>query len=195
MSEKSFRKQQVGRRKAIRTVAGALTVGVGLGSIHSASAEQQTNYAEIEFDDQRGGGAVVRVARTLVEADGFITIHTWDLIAKQDGPNTICGVSRLLEPGEYFDVPVKLFHGRTGYSEAFGDQKRLEESQQLIAVPHRDVNHSGAFEFTEAPHTDVPFTDGPETRFDLPVDDAVNDVASVTVDRSDDRLNGEGKRS
>lgn len=193
MSGNSNRQRQVGRRTAIRTFAGALTLGVGLGSVQTVSAEDQSNYAEIEFDDQQSGGATVRVARTLVEADGFITIHTWDLIAEQNGPDTICGVSGSLEPGEYFDVPVRLFHPRTGYSDAFGDQKRLEESQRLVAVPHRDMNHSGAFEFTEAPHTDVPFTNGPEARTDLPVDDAVNDVASVSVGRSEDEPDGERK--
>lgn len=193
MSEETYHNRQFGRRTAIRALGGALTLGVGIGSIQTVSADHQTNYAEIEFHDQRSGGATVQVARTLIEAEGFITIHTWDLIEEQDGPNTICGVSKHLDPGEYSNIPVRLFHRSRGYSESFGNQKRLGESQRLIAVPHRDMNHSGEFEFTKAPHTDVPFTNGPEARTDLPVDGAVNDVAAVTVGRPNERPERERK--
>lgn len=174
-----------------RTLIHSIGAGIGLGTVGTVTAEHQENYAEITFNDQQTGGAVVRVARTFLEHDGFITIHARDLLnppeGNGDGPGTIVGVSRPLEPGEHFDEAVRLFHHRTGYSQEFGNQKRLKESQSLIAVPHRDMNHTGEFEFTGEHHTDVPFTNGPETREDLPVPGAVNDVAEVTVGRPDER--------
>jgi len=169
-------------------------LGAGIGSM-PASADHQENYAEIEVHGQRTGGTTVRVARTYVEAEGFITIHTMDLIDEQDGPGTIVGVSRPLEPGEHLDEVVKLFHGSTGYSPGFEGQNRLERDQKLVAVPHRDMNHTGEFEFTGGHPVDIPFTDGPQTETTLPVDGAVNDTATVTVGRPDDGPgNGRGRK-
>lgn len=169
------------RRSTLRTVAGVLAFGAGVGAINGASAAHETNYAEIEFDDQRTGGATVIVDRLLIEADGFITIHHWDLIAEQNGPDTIIGVSRPLEPGEYTNVPVRLFNSHFGFSPQYAGRKRLHEDQTLIAVPHRDIEHTGEFDFTSRPHVDIPFTNGAQAREDLPVDGAVNDVAHVEV--------------
>lgn len=77
------------------------------------------------------------------------------------------------------DVP--LFHGGTGYSDVF-DQDQLDNARhRLVAVPHRDMDHTGEFDFVSTPHRDVPFTNGTQTRTDLPVDGAVNDVARVVV--------------
>lgn len=182
MTDKPTLNHQVQRRPVIRSLAGMLSIGVGLSlSTVPAAADHQENYAEIEFTDQETGGATVRVDRTLVETDGFITIHTWDLIENQDGPGTIVGVSELLEPGEHLNVPVPLFHDGTGYSPEFEGQRRLERNQRLVAVPHRDMEHTGGFEFAHGEHTDIPFTNGPQTNTNLPVDGAVNDVATVTV--------------
>lgn len=168
---------------------GAELTSEAIGAILPASEAEpdQNNYAEIEFNDQESDGTSVTVDRTYVEHDGFITIHTWDLITEQDGPGTIIGVSRLLEAGEngegreYVDETVELFDPVTGISEEFEGQERLRESQPLVAVPHRDMAHSGEFDFTTDPHVDIPFTNGNRTRSDLPVEDAVNDVADVTV--------------
>ena len=181
MPEKSTPRRRIGRRTAIRTGAGVLGLGAGLGSLGSTSADHQDNYAEVEFGDQRSNGATVTVDRTTLHADGFITIHTWDLIAEQDGPGTIIGVSRHLTPGEYVDEVVRLFHPTRGFSPTFEGQKRLTEDQRLVAVPHRDMEHTGEFDFSEAPHVDVPFTQGSREREDLPVDGAVNSVASVAI--------------
>lgn len=176
------------RRKVLRTVGGTVALGIGLGTAGSAAANHeeghQENYAEIRFNPQRTSGRSVRVARLVTRGDGFITIHTWDLIEEQNGPDTICGVAGPFGPGEYSNVEVPLFDEGTGYSPAFGDRDRLEETQRLVAVPHRDMNHSGSFEFVteENPgHADIPFTNGRQVRDDLPVDGAVNDWAEVKV--------------
>lgn len=174
-------KKVIGRRTALRTLGGALALGIGLGSAPISTATHQENHAEIKFNPQRTTGESVTVAKYEPKGDGFITIHTWDLIDEQDGPGTICGVSELIEPGKHRNIEVTLFEDDTGYSPEFADQQRLEADQRLVAVPHRDIEHTGEFDFTGHEHTDIPFTNGTQVRDDLPVDDAVNDWAYVRV--------------
>lgn len=164
-----------------RTLIGTIGTSIGLGTIGMVSADHQENFADVELRDQKSDGIAVTVERLRLEADGFITIHTWDLIEKQDGPNTIAGVSKPFEPGEYTEVDVPLFHDGTGYSDGF-DQDQLDNGRhRLVAVPHRDTDHTGDFDFVSTPHRDVPFTNGTQMRTDLPVDGAVNDVARIVV--------------
>lgn len=197
MSDENQYGRSIGRRTALRTVAGALAVGGGLGGATAAVAaegeedEEWENYAEIEFNNQRSDGTSVEVAELYTEMGGFITIHTWDLIQEQDGAGTIVGVSEYLPPGEYENETVDLFAEGTGFSPEFSGQTRLEHGQRLVAVPHRDLNRTGEFEFTEEGH-DKPFTNGSRTRTDLPVDGAVNDVAAVAV--VTESADGEGDR-
>lgn len=176
--------------------------GIGLATVGTAAAEHEHSdpWASVRFDDQSTDGWLLWITRTRLGVDGFMTVHTWDLIDEQDGPNTIIGISPPLEPGTHVDVPVVLFHSGLGYSEAetadddgFYDADRLhdilddgQDEIDLIAVPHRDMNHSGLFEFTGEEPVDIPFQNGPRVEEDLPVDDAVNDVATVTVSGSDD---------
>lgn len=174
-------KTTINRRNALRTIGGTVAVGIGLGAVAPAAAHDeeghQENYAEIKFNPQRTAGGSLRVARYEPKGDGFITIHTWGLITRGDAANTICGVTGPFGPGRYSNVEVRLFEDGTGYSDAFGDQDRLEESQPLVAVPHRDMNHNSSFE----KGTDIPFTNGTQVRNDLPLDGAVNDWADVKV--------------
>jgi hypothetical protein len=214
MIERTSKRDQygrsIGRRTALRTLAGALAASGGLGGTTTAAVaeggdEEGENYAEIEFNNQRSDGTSVEVASLRIEMGGFITIHTWDLIQEQNGRDTIVGVSRYLETGEYENETVPLFVEENGISPAFHDQERLEHGQRLVAVPHRDVNDNGTFDFTdenENPH-DIPFTDGSRARTDLPVDGAVNDIAAVAVvpesadgqsqDHDEDPGQGEGR--
>jgi hypothetical protein len=167
-------------------IGGLAVAGLAGCTVRGAQAEQN-NYAEIAFSDQVSDGTSVTIDRVYVEQDGFITLHTWELITQQDGAGTIIGVSGLLEAGEngegkeYLDETVELFNPDTGFSEEFEGRERLRRSQTLIAVPHRDIDRSGDFNFTTEPHVDVPFTKGSRIRTDLPVDDAVNDEAYVTL--------------
>lgn len=187
----------LGRRTALRTMA----AGIGLAAVGTVSAghEKASPYASVNFTDQTTDGYTLTIARARLGADGFMTIHTWDLIDEQDGPNTIVGVSGPLESGIHKWFPVVFFHPGMGYSRAeseddggFHDVTRLQDilddgqdEIDLIAVPHRDVNHSGEFEFAGEEHTDIPFQNGPREEENLPVDNAVNDVATVSVDGFD----------
>lgn len=178
-------------RRDVLAGAGGLTVaglaGCTVRASHEEESSGQNNYAEIAFSDQESDGTSVTVDRTYVEQDGFITIHTWDLVTQQDGAGTIIGSSRLLEAGEngegreYLNETVELFDSDTGFSSEFEGRSRLRKSQTLIAVPHRDMDHSGDFNFTADPHVDIPFTKGSRIRTDLPVDGAVNDEADVSL--------------
>lgn len=183
------------RRNVVRAVGGLAAAGLAgctargarQGERTTTDQPDQVNYAEIAFSDQRTDGTTVTVDRTYLQHDGFVTIHTWDLITEQDGAGTIIGVSELLEAGddgegqEYLDVTVELFDPDTGFSEEFEGRERLRQSQTLIAVPHRDMDYSGDFNFTSDPHVDIPFTEGSRIRNDLPVDGAVNDEAEVQL--------------
>lgn len=131
----------------------------------------------------------MRVARYEPDGDGFVTIHTWDLIEEGNSFDTICGVSEPFGPGAYSNVEVPLFEEGSGYSSHAFDQSRLQEDQPLVAVPHRDVNHNGTFDFVAAAH-DIPFTHGTHVRNDLPFPGAVNDWADVKVVADNGRRGG-----
>jgi hypothetical protein len=173
------------RRDVLGGIGGLSVAGVvgGTGFASHEDESGQQNFAEIAFTDQRTDGTTVTVDRTYLEQDGFITIHTWDLVTQQDGAGTIIGASRLLEAGEngegkeYLDETVELFNADTGVLPEIAEQERLKKSQTLIAVPHRDMNHSGEFEAS----VDVPFSEGSRIRTDLPAEGAVNDVANVNL--------------
>jgi hypothetical protein len=179
------------RRRVLQGLGGLAVGGLAAGTTIGASSDEQPNeqrnYAEIAFRQQTIDGTSLTVDRTYVEHDGFITIHTWNLVAEQNGAGTIIGVSGLLEAGEngegreYRDQEIALFDGGTGFSSEFEGRVRLWDDQTLIAVPHRDINGNGEFDFTTEPHVDIPFTNGSRMRGDLPVDGAVNDQAQVTV--------------
>jgi hypothetical protein len=179
----------VSRRGVLGCIGGLTVAGLAGCTARGSQAEtaEQNNYAEIAFSDQKSDGTSVTVDRVYLEHDGFITVHTWDLITQQDGAGTIIGVSRLLEAGEngegreYLNETVEVFDSETGFSEEFEGRERLRRSQTLIAVPHRDMDYSGDFNFTTEPHVDIPFTEGSRIRADLPVDNAVNDEARVTL--------------
>ena len=192
MGDKEF---NISRRNVVQTFG-----GIGLAALAGCTAQatrtqetatdsqpDQNNYAEVAFSDQRTDGTTVTVDRAYLEHDGFVTIHKWELVTQQNGAGTIIGVSELLEAGddgegkEYLDMTVELFDPDTGFSQEYEGQERLRESQTLVAVPHRDMDYSGEFNFTEDPHVDVPFTEGSRIRTDLPVDGAVNDEADVRL--------------
>jgi len=176
----------ISRRNVLGGIGSLALAGLAGCTVRGAQAEQN-NYAEIAFSDQESDGTSVTVDRVYLEQDGFVTLHTWELITQQDGAGTIVGVSGLLEAGEngegkeYLHETVELFDPDAGFSKEFEGRDRLRQSQPLVAVPHRDMDGSGEFNFTTDPHVDVPFTEGSRIRTDLPVDGAVNDEAKVNL--------------
>lgn len=172
------------RRDVLGGIGGLTVAGLVSGTDFASHEETgQKDFAEIAFSDQQSDGTSITVDRTHVEQDGFITIHTWDLVTQQDGAGSLIGASRLLEAGEsgegetYLDETVELFDADTGVLPEVAEQGQLEEDQTLIAVPHRDMDHSGEFDSS----VDVPFSGGSRIRTDLPADGAVNDVADVRL--------------
>lgn len=164
-------------RRAALAGFGSLAFG-GLVSAHDRKG--QLDYAEVDFPDQVTGGRAVRVGRMAVDADAFITIHSWGLISEQDGPNTILGVDGPFSPGEYESFEVPLFDHGIGASDAFDGVSQLGFGvHQLVAVPHLDKDHDGAFNFDHENPTDVPFGNGPQTVENTPFPGAVNDTGWV----------------
>jgi hypothetical protein len=172
------------RRDVLGGIGGLTVAGLVSGTDVASHDETsgQRNFAEIAFSDQQSDGTSVTVDRTYLEQDGFITIHTWDLVTQQDGAGSLIGASRMLEAEdgkgkEYLDETVELFDADTGVLPEVAEQEQLEEDQTLIAVPHRDMDHSGEFDSS----VDIPFSKGSRIRTDLPADGGVNDVADVRL--------------
>ena len=138
--------------------------------------------ANVTFNNQTSNGTAVVVERVVVPEGGFVVIHaaesveeggaenetefegvtqTQTTVAEVNATRTyaageVLGNSTYLEPGVHENVTVTL------------DQS-LEESQVLIAMPHRDTNDNQQYDFPEA---DAPYTED---------DQPVTDWANVTV--------------
>jgi hypothetical protein len=105
----------------------------------------------------------VRVANATLDDGGFIVIHN-DLLLQIDPNdsnaenfrkvvNSISGVSGLLSPGESKNVIVPL------------RPDRVEDGEQtLIAMPHRDTNGNGEYDFEDEfpPAADFPYWNDPD---------------------------------
>jgi PGF-CTERM protein len=114
--------------------------------------------ATATFDEQASNGATVTVDRVDLPEDGFVTIHDASLAAG-DTFGSVVG-STYLEAGVHEDVEVTL-------------DEPLRSSQTAYAMPHRDTNGNGEYDFVSSDgEADGPFTqDG----------DIVLDPARVSV--------------
>ena len=71
---------------------------------------------------------------------------------------SVIGVSNALDAGTHEPVTVPLFEDVPG---AAFDTQRLTESQTLIAMPHRDTNGNGTYDFVASNgKQDGPYIDG-----------------------------------
>jgi hypothetical protein len=133
------------------------------------SKTDMPDMAAATFNDQTTDGSSVTVASATVPDGGFVAMHNSSLL---DGNVTgsVIGVSRKLDPGTYMNVEVPLYTGVPG---ANYDQSALQEDQTLIAMPHKDTNGNGTYDFiTSGGKKDGPYTqDG----------SAVIDKASIRV--------------
>lgn len=155
---------RITRRRVLGSIAGATVaaLGTGVGQVTAAAPE-----ASVSFPDQtrgRGnGGARVRVEEATLDDGGFIVIHN-DLLLEIDPDdsdtenfrkvvNSIAGVSGLLPAGESQNVIVQL------------RPDRVEDGKQtLIAMPHRDTNGNGEYDFEDKfpPENDFPYWNDPD---------------------------------
>ncbi|MFB6176187.1 MAG: hypothetical protein ABEI99_03395 [Halobaculum sp.] len=150
------------RRQLLGSIA---TAGVFGGAVGTASGAQPE--ASISLPDQtrgRGaGGARIRVDEVETDDGGFVVIHN-DLLLEIDPSdsnkrnlrrvvNSIVGVSSFLDAGTQRNVIVSLRPDRVRDGE-----------QTLIAMPHRDTNGNGEYDFEEPPvaGNDVPYWNDPD---------------------------------
>ena len=127
--------------------------------------------ASATFDDQSSDGSNVTVASAALPEGGFVAMHDSSLL---DGnvAGSVIGVSEKFDAGTYSDVMVPLYSGVPGQD--FGGQSSLDGDQTLIAMPHKDTNGNGTYDFiTSGGEQDGPYTQDGE---------AVVDDAKITVE-------------
>jgi len=91
--------------------------------------------ASVSLDGQTADGTTVVVDSVDLAEGGFVTIHDASL---QDGAvlDSVRGTSAYLEPGAHEDVEITL-------------DAPLTETNQVLAMAHRDTNDNQAYDFVE----------------------------------------------
>jgi hypothetical protein len=99
--------------------------------------------ASATFEDQSTDGSSVSVASAAFPDGGFVAIHDSSLL---DGnvAGSVIGVSEKYDAGTVMKVEVPLYSGVPGSD---FDQSALQEDQTLIAMPHKDTNDNGTYDF------------------------------------------------
>ncbi|EMA49061.1 MULTISPECIES: ferritin-like domain-containing protein [Halococcus] len=99
--------------------------------------------ASATFENQTTDGSSVTVASAALPDGGFVAMHDSSLL---DGnvAGSVIGVSEKFDAGTQMDVNVPLYSGVPGGDY---DQSSLEEDQTLIAMPHKDTNGNGSYDF------------------------------------------------
>jgi hypothetical protein len=139
---------------------------VGLLSMDESSVPDT---ASATFEDQSTDGSSVTVASAALPDGGFVAMHDSSLL---DGnvAGSVIGVSEKYDAGTAMNVEVPLYSGVPGGD---FDQSSLQEDQTLIAMPHKDTDGNGSYDFiTSGGEQDGPYVqDG----------SAVVDDAEITV--------------
>lgn len=131
-------------RRTVLSAIGGSVLASGVAIVPAAAEEHDE--ASITFDDQqvsKGKNQTVVVTEVrLPEPGGFVDIH--DPNDTSEAPlGQIQGANdNYLEPGTHYDVAVDLFEDFTCYE---FEQDRLEESKELMAMPHRDDPNDGVY--------------------------------------------------
>ncbi|MFA9416702.1 hypothetical protein [Natrinema sp. HArc-T2] len=127
----------------------------------AADNESAQQPAYVTFNNQTTDGETVVVENVTLASPGFVTIHNSSLLIG-DAIGSVIGTSEYLEAGTHENVTVTL-------------DDPLEESETLIAMPHRDTNQNETYDFVETEgEEDVPFL--------TPDGEPVTDEAVVTVE-------------
>jgi hypothetical protein len=120
----------------------------GSDANESNTSNTSNGSAETTFSTQQSYGSTVTINEVNLSQGGFVAVRN------ETGVNdTLIGVSRYLAPGSYDDLQVRLYNGSAPNS----SQSRLNGTQELIAVVHRDTNGDRQFDFVEGGGTDSPF--------------------------------------
>ncbi|HET7323559.1 MAG TPA: hypothetical protein VFJ06_04440 [Halococcus sp.] len=127
----------------------------GIEQAGEATTTAHQNTATVVFNSQTTNGTAVTVQSVYLPNGGYVAIH--DVKKDENNPvGTVVGVSDYLKPGMHKNVPVGLFEAPGGNFTV----ERLQKSQTLSAVPHRETNGNRMFNFLA---TDS-LKDGPYTK-------------------------------
>ncbi len=123
----------------------------GMAENATASVIFLNQSAGFTFTGENPNTTTVLIERVVVPEGGFLVIHEAQNVSGDYAPadnvsvGPVVGNSTYLEPGDHSNVVVEL-------------DERINESQTLVAMPHRDTNDNQRYEFPEA---DDPYvTDG-----------------------------------
>jgi hypothetical protein len=153
---------------ALAMAAMMLLPAVGVIGAQEQPPTTNVSDATVSFSDQTTDGTTVTVDSVNMTDGGFVTIHDSTLL-EGEVLGSVIGVSEFLEPGLNENVTVTLFD----VPGAEFDRTALTENETLIAMPHRDTNGNGTYDFLT--------TDGAEDGPYLDGDTPVTDAANVTV--------------
>lgn len=109
------------------------TTGNGTDDATGNDARAANATANVTFVDQTSNGSAVFVNNTSLPAGGFVVIH----VVENATFGAVVGNSSYLEPGVHANVTITL-------------DPPIDESQTLIAMPHRDTNENRTYDFPAA---------------------------------------------
>lgn len=138
------------------TAAAETTVAEGQVGPESARVTFLNQTAGFTFDEGEPNQTTVLIERVVVPEGGFVVIHraqnaTGEYATEgQVSVGPVVGNSTYLQPGVHSNVAVEL-------------NASIDESQTLVAMPHRDTNDDQQYDFPQA--------DGPYTENGSPVID------------------------
>lgn len=104
-----------------------------MGNDTNATMGNDTEMANVTFVDQTSNGSAVYVNNTTLPEGGFVVIHLYE----NETIGAVIGNSSHLEAGEHQNVTVLL-------------NTSVNESQTLVAMPHRDTNANQTYDFPAA---------------------------------------------
>lgn len=117
----------------------------------------QPTDADVDFTETSTGGHLVVVPKAVLPQAGFMAIHDSTLLSKQDPFGSVLGVTAAMPAGTHWNVTVELGPAN-GNNKAF----TMNATDTLIAMPHKDSNNNGIYDFiTSKGADDGPFAGGP----------------------------------
>lgn len=161
-----------------RSTLCALGGVVGSALVTGTVVGQEESEASITFNDQQSDGKSVVVESVTLPEPGFIDFHDPSR-AGGDHPTLGSGLggSEYLEPGTHEDLEITLFQGLPCVT---FEQNRLQESKEVMAMPHVDSNDTKKFEhWCTMQDEEKEIVDGGFGEFP---DNIVQDTACIQVD-------------
>jgi hypothetical protein len=127
----------------------------------------------VRFEKQSLTGQTVTVQSVYLPHDGYVAIHNTE---QATGVGRVIGVSDYLTAGTHKNVQVSLF----GIPSRNFSGTTLQESQTMVAVPHRETTGNQTFDFVSTEgREDVPYTVN-----DQPITDTAFIVVSSKANRT-----------